>query len=84
MPEITKLEMLGDAAQPKPTAKHPRAVPYKPRQLPAHWRTSTATQTIRTQMPQPSKLDAGDPRQDRHVRRGRRDIDRTIDLHGLT
>ena len=31
-----------------------------------------------------SVFDAGDPKQTRHVRRGRREIDATIDLHGLT
>ena len=34
--------------------------------------------------PPPAKLGAGDPKEGRKVARGRREIDATLDLHGLT
>lgn len=44
---------------------------------------SGAVSALQSQ-PRQSKFEAGDPRAERHVRRGRRDIDATLDLHGMT
>lgn len=83
-PQKMTSDMLDEIALKKPGSPHGVVTAYAPRQLPSHLRTSTAAQSVRAQSAKPSKLHAGDPRMDRHVRRGRREIEATIDLHGLT
>ena len=68
---------------PKPVAPPPAAPPGKPERVRAQPRKS-APPPLPLRPGVPAKLGAGDPKEGRKVARGRREIDATLDLHGLT
>ena len=82
-PSTPGAEMLGDQDTDKPTTASRRtAGPSMPRD---HGATGASpSPTARRKSPPPPVTQAGDPRQQRHVARGRRQIDATLDLHGMT
>ena len=84
-PESTADHAGADARDGQKPGPQKRAVSsYVPRQLPSHLRTSASTGAYHRAGNKPSLMQAGDPRMDRNVRRGRIKIDAVIDLHGMT
>jgi DNA-nicking Smr family endonuclease len=68
VPQVELATSLEDAPSPRLPPRPAAPAPPKP---------------ARTRRPAP-RLDAGDPKEARKVARGRREIDATLDLHGLT
>lgn len=58
------------------------SAPTLPRKAPGKLKMTTAATVALS--PEQSVTASGDPRQARHIRRGRRDIEATLDLHGMT
>lgn len=78
--------LLATPPIPNGSSHSPASPPpgYTPRQLPGALRDAVSPMGLTAPISAPIKTKAGDPRLEKLVRRGRKPIDATLDLHGLT